>query len=116
MEMMDIGSATKLFDVHTQLLEAKKALLVEVRKRAKTDSEIAELAKQETEQLLDYLRQTRIFAILFYRKAREQVEILILHPGPMAELTLAQNRFAAKQNEIANFCEELKKDVVDTPL
>jgi hypothetical protein len=112
MEMMDIGTATKVFDGHTQLLVAKKALLIDLRERAKTDSELAELAKAETEQFLAFVRQTRIFSILFCRRACKQATILILHPGPMAELIHAQTRFDARQSEITKFCEELRKDEV----
>jgi hypothetical protein len=110
--MMNIGTATKLFDFYTGLLEAKKAVLMELRKRAKTDSKIAELAKAETEQFLDCVREILIFSILFDRRLQKQADLVVMHPGPLADLMFAKHRFTAKRNEMAKFWEELEKEQV----
>jgi hypothetical protein len=103
-----------LFDFYTGLLEAKKAVLMELRKRAKTDSKVAELAKEETKQFLDCVREVLIFSILFDRRLQKQADLVAMHPGPLAELMFAKNRFAVKRNEMAKFWEELEKEQISS--
>jgi hypothetical protein len=110
MEMMDIGTATKLFDYYTNLLEGEKAILIELRKRAQADPELAELAKSQAEHFEQSFREILTFSILFDRRLAQQASLAVMHPGVLAELILAKKRFTTKWNEIARFLDGLKNE------